>query len=151
MGSQDHKPPWFSYGLVLAQFTVIIWIALTGTLLPKQWSLMGILVLGGTLGVWALQTMGIRQVHVFPEVPQGGRLVVQGPYRWVRHPMYTSVLLVTLAWLLTNPTLVRISVWVILIGVLWVKLEYEERLLVKRFPSYPSYQRQTSRLIPFLL
>ncbi len=109
------------------------------------------LVLGGMLGVWALQTMGIRNLRVFPEIPQSGKLVIQGPYRWVRHPMYTSVLLVTLSWVLTNPTFVRVSLWVILIGVLWVKLEYEERLLVKRFPSYSSYQRQTARLIPFIL
>ena len=103
------------------------------------------------LGMWAVLTMRIQRLHIFPEVPEGSRLIVHGPYRWIRHPMYTSVLLVTFAWTMTDPRLYRLGLWMMLFGVLWVKLRYEEQLLIQQFPSYGSYQQQTHRLIPFLL
>ena len=146
----NRKPTWFSYGLVLGQFTLIACLALTGSLIPGQWTLRGLLLVGGFVGLWALQSMGIRHLRIVPEISEKGRLVVHGPYRWIRHPMYTSVLLVTFAWMMTNPVWYRIGLWVILFVVLWIKLEYEERLLVGQFPAYASYQGQTSRLIPFL-
>ena len=86
------------------------------------------MVLGGVIALWAFVAMGLGNIRGFPEIPQHGRLVVHGPYRWVRHPMYASVLVITL----------------------WVKLRYEERLLMERFPEYDNYRRHIKRLIPFV-
>ena len=94
--------------------------------------------------------MGLRQVKVFPEVPSQGKLIALGPYRWIRHPMYTSVLLVPLAWTLGSPLPYRLLLWVGLVMTLSAKLRYEERLLIERFPEYEAYRRQTKRLIPFV-
>ena len=148
--SRNVSPSPLSLTLVGIQFVLIGVIALTGPLWPSGWGLRGILGVGGVVGVWALQIMGLRQVKVFPEVAGQGKLVVLGPYRWVRHPMYTSVLLVTLAWVLGSPLSYRILLWVGLVITLSVKLHYEERLLLERFPEYEAYRRQTKRLIPFV-
>ena len=64
--------------------------------------------------------------------------------------MYTSVLLVTLAWMLGSPLPYRMLLWVGLVMTLSVKLQYEERLLKERFPEYEAYRRQTKRLIPYV-
>jgi protein-S-isoprenylcysteine O-methyltransferase Ste14 len=144
------SPSALSLTLVGIQFVLIGVIAFTGALWPPGWSLRGILAVGGVLGLWAFQVMGLRQVKIFPEVASHGKLIVLGPYRWVRHPMYTSVLLVTLAWTLGNPLPNRIMLWVALLMTLLVKLRYEERLLMERFPEYDAYRRQTKRLIPFV-
>ena len=148
--SRNVSPSPLSLTLVGIQFVLIGVIALTGPLWPSGWILRSILGVGGVVGVWALQIMGLRQVKVFPEVAGQGKLVVLGPYRWVRHPMYTSVLLVTLAWVLGSPLSYRILLWVGLVITLSVKLHYEERLLLERFPEYEAYRRQTKRLIPFV-
>jgi protein-S-isoprenylcysteine O-methyltransferase Ste14 len=151
--NQDKKNAWpsgLSLALVGIQFVLIGVIPFTGPLWPPDWRLRGILVLGGVVGLWALQVMGLRQVKVFPEVARHGSLIVLGPYRWVRHPMYTSVLLVTLAWILGRPLPSRILLWLGLLVTLLVKLRYEECLLIKRFPEYEAYRRKTSRLIPFV-
>jgi protein-S-isoprenylcysteine O-methyltransferase Ste14 len=151
--NQDNKkalPSPLSLTLVGIQFVLIGVIAFTGPLWPPGWSLRGMLAVGGVIGLWALQVMGLRQVKVFPEVPSLGNLIVLGPYRWVRHPMYTSVLLVTLAWTLGNPLTFRIILWAGLVITLLIKLRYEERLLMERFPDYEAYRRQTKRLIPFV-
>ena len=108
------------------------------------------MVLGGVTALWAFLAMGLRNIRAFPEIPQHGRLVVHGPYRWVRHPMYTSLLLLTLAWTIENPWPFRMGLWVGLVSTLWVKQRYEESLLMERFPEYDNYRRQTKRLIPFV-
>ncbi len=142
---------WLSLFLVFVQFLLIGLMMLAGPLWPNDWSTRGMMVLGLVSGVWSFLSMGLGNIRAFPEIPESGRLVVQGPYRWVRHPMYTSLLLITLAWVLANPFPYRLILWVGLAVTLWVKLNYEEQLLLERFPSYEEYRRGTKRIIPFLL
>lgn len=144
------SPSALSLTLVGIQFVLIGAIAFTGPLWPSDWNLRGLLAAGGVVGLWALQVMGLRQVNVFPEVPFQRKFIVLGPYRWVRHPMYTSVLLVAMAWVLESPQSYRIILWAGLVMTLMVKLRYEESLLMERFPEYKAYRRQTKRLIPFV-
>jgi protein-S-isoprenylcysteine O-methyltransferase Ste14 len=136
--------------LVATQFLLIALMMVAGPLLPTHWSLQGIMVLGGVIALWAFLAMGWGNIRAFPEIPQHGRLVVHGPYRWVRHPMYTSVLVITLAWTVEYPLPFRVALWVGLVVTLWIKLRYEERLLIERFSEYEAYRRQTKRLIPFV-
>jgi protein-S-isoprenylcysteine O-methyltransferase Ste14 len=149
-GKRNELPSALSLMLVGIKFVLIGLIVFTGPLWPSGWSLRVLLAVGGMVGLWALQAMELRQVKVFPEVPGQGKLIVLGPYRWIRHPMYTSVLLVTLAWTLGSRLPYRMLWWVGLVMTLSVKLRYEERLLMERFPEYEAYRGQTKRLIPFV-
>jgi protein-S-isoprenylcysteine O-methyltransferase Ste14 len=146
----DSSHSWLSIVLVVTQFALIVLIMFTGPLLPTHWSFRGVLVLGGVIGLWAFLSMGLGNIRAFPEIPQHGRLVVHGPYRWVRHPMYTSVLVITLAWMVEHPLPFRMALWLALAMTLWAKLGYEEKLLLTQFPSYEQYRKGTKRLIPFL-
>ena len=64
--------------------------------------------------------------------------------------MYTSVLVMTLAWMVEHPLPFRMVLWVGLVMTLLVKLRYEESLLIERFPEYETYRSQTKRLIPLV-
>lgn len=141
---------WRSLVLVATQFLLIAVIMFAGPLWPTHWGLKGMLIGGGVIGLWAFMAMGFGNIRAFPEIPLYGRLVVHGPYRWVRHPMYTSVLVITLAWMVEHPLPFRVGLWVGLVVTFWVKLGYEEQLLLARFPSYEEYRQRTKRLIPFL-
>lgn len=121
-GNRNESPTALFPALVGIQFVLIGMIAFTGPLWPPGWSLRVILVGGGVVGLWALQVMGLRQVKIFPEVAGQAKLIVLGPYRWIRHPMYTSVLLVTLALTLGSPLPYRMLLWVGLLVTLSVKL-----------------------------
>jgi protein-S-isoprenylcysteine O-methyltransferase Ste14 len=136
--------------LVATQFLLIALLMFVGPLWPTHWGLRGMIVCSGVLAIWAFLAMGLGNIRAFPEIPEHGRLVVHGPYRWVRHPMYTSLLLLTLAWMVDQPFPFRMVLWVGLVVTLWIKLGYEEQLLLSRFPSYEAYRMRTKRLIPFL-
>ena len=140
-----------SYGLVGIQLVCLASILLTGPLLASRWTMLGLEFAGIFLGVWALVTMTPRSLNVLPEIRPGSMLVTDGPYRYVRHPMYTALLVTTLALILDVFSLERLIMWILLFVDLWFKLRYEEQLLARHFEGYRDYQGRTKRLVPFLI
>ena len=108
-------------------------------------------VAGGGLGLWAIWALRLGNFGITPDITVGGRFVSRGPYRYIRHPMYTSLLLITLALFFSHFSPFRLAVWAVLVVDLWLKLSFEETRLVAHFGEYAAYQRRTSRLVPFLL
>lgn len=136
-----------SWTLVIIQFVCLAGIALTG-----PWVARGIWLLpqitGGALGLWALWAMRQGQMNVLPDVREGARLLRVGPYAWVRHPMYTGLIVLTAAMLISDFSWLRLVFWLGLVINFDVKLRYEETLLLARFPAYAQYKQETARLIP---
>jgi protein-S-isoprenylcysteine O-methyltransferase Ste14 len=136
------------YLLVALQLLALAYLAITGPwLAPGIWIVPQIIGLG--LGIWALAAMQLRNFHIAPEV-RAQELVARGPYRWLRHPMYTAVLLIAGAWVGGYFSWARLIVWLLLAVVLVIKLQYEETLLQARFQDYASYRQRTKRLLPFV-
>ena len=79
-------------------------------------------------------------------------LVSTGPYRYVRHPIYSALILAVAGTLLAlEPTLRGVALLFFLSTVLRLKSLLEEKLLIEHFPNeYPDYKRQVKALIPFL-
>lgn len=139
-----------SLAFVIIQFACLGLIALTGPLLARNPLWLVLEGVGVALGLWAVWTMRQGRFNVTPDVPDDGRLIVSGPYRVIRHPMYAALLLVTLALVFDAPSVLRWGVWLALLVDLVLKLTYEEQLLAARFPDYATYQRATRRLVPLV-
>lgn len=111
----------------------------------------GIFVVAGlVLMLWSARTLG-RNLTPLPEPVTGGAMVISGPYRWVRHPMYTAVFLLFLGVSLVFDSLAGVILSALLIGVFALKSRYEERQLRISYPGYTSYLEQVpGRFLPSL-
>jgi protein-S-isoprenylcysteine O-methyltransferase Ste14 len=104
-----------------------------------------LLVAAGTgWALWALWALG-RNVSV---LAQARSLVVRGPYRWVRHPLYTgeivsSLGLAVIVWSPAAPAL-----WLVFCGLQAYRALREEQLLVRALPGYRAYRTRTAALFP---
>ncbi len=136
---------------VLGQFAGIAAIAFTGSWLAKHPFLLLLETVGIALGIWAIFAMRKSQLRVVPEVGKNASLITSGPYQWLIHPMYTAVLLTTLALVLDSFTWFRCIVWIALLVTLIFKLRYEEQQLHQKFGDFfLEFVAQRHRLIPFI-
>lgn len=77
-------------------------------------------------------------------------LIETGPYAYVRHPLYSGVLLMFLGLAVYCGRKVCIIYFVACFFGIYFKSQMEERLLTKTFPAYSEYKRRTKALIPFI-
>lgn len=107
--------------------------------------------LSALVGLWALTANRPGNFNIHPTPRAGGKLVAHGPYRWIRHPMYSAVMLFGLACVLTRADALAWLLWGVLCLVLLGKAVLEERWMAALHPDYAPYQKRTRRFIPFLL
>ncbi|MCE5262117.1 MAG: isoprenylcysteine carboxylmethyltransferase family protein [Deltaproteobacteria bacterium] len=140
-----------AYALVAIQGAAIVWVLMTGGLFAGAIPLLILQVAGAVLGIWAIAAMGIGNTNISPLVKQDARLITNGPYAFIRHPMYSAVLLAIWPLIADHCTPLRLVAGLILTADLVVKMLYEESLLKDRFAGYETYMEKTKRLIPFVL
>ena len=136
--------------LVATQLGLLVALASPGANLHFSPLGAGLLLPGVALGLWAVITIGVRRVRIMPEPGTNQPLVRRGPYRWIRHPMYTAVVLAGLGWLLCNYSWPRLACWLALLPVLGLKAVREERFLGVLHPDYHAYQASSWRFIPWV-
>lgn len=104
---------------------------------------------GVGIGVAALWCQR-HQLRIHPEPAEGGRLITEGIYHWIRHPMYVAVLWGSCGLWLLDPGTGRLLVLLGLGLVLGLKIRLEEALLCQQFPDYAAYAKRTKRFFPWL-
>lgn len=139
-----------SFALVGIQFSILFYFAVSGDLIADQWYLILAEVLGVFLGIWAIAVMNQATMSIFPQPKMNGNLIVAGPYQFIRHPMYTAILLVCLVIALSNPTSIKWIMYAVLLVNQLIKLHLEESMLLKQYPEYEAYRKTTKKLIPYL-
>ena len=108
------------------------------------------MLLGGVVGLLALQENRLENFNIRPDIKEGAELIESGVYAYIRHPMYSAVLIVMLGVVLLYPVPFEFVSYILLWGVLLMKLFYEERLWKFREEKYATYMQRTRRLIPFV-
>jgi len=143
--------------LALASLVLYIvnpeWMAWAALPVPDWLRMFGVLlaVAGFALLQWSHHALG-RNWSDQPRITQSQSLTISGPYQWIRHPIYTSFLMV-----LGSPLLITAN-W--FIGITWIivtvidirsRIDFEEAKLRERFgENYESYERSTGSLLPRL-
>jgi protein-S-isoprenylcysteine O-methyltransferase Ste14 len=105
---------------------------------------------GVAFAIWARRTLGTNWSGN-PTIKEGHELIKNGPYRWVRHPIYAGIFFGLLGTFVGSG---RVRTLVVVVGAtlcVVVKLWIEEGLMLKQFPeAYAAYRKQTKTLIPFI-
>ena len=135
--------------LVALQFLAISGLALTGNVLPGNILLLLLDGIAIGFGLWAASLMNF-QFNIVAEPKPTEPLLRTGPYKFIRHPMYAAVLLATFSWTLSALSIFNLTLWVLLLVIIVIKINYEEKLLATSHPEYPVYQAQTKKLVPFI-
>lgn len=108
-------------------------------------------VVGLIIAVWARCILG-RNWSGTVTIKEGHELVQHGPYRWVRNPIYTGMLLMFAGTALAlGQVRGAVAVALVFLG-FWIKIRQEEAFMTRQFPSdFPVYCRQVKSLIPYVL
>lgn len=114
---------------------------------------LGLVVACAALALFHLTHRALgRNWSVTLEVRESHRLVTEGIYRQIRHPMYTAFWLWALAQALLLPNWVAGLSGAVGFGTLYAfRVGQEERLMIETFgDAYRAYMRRTARLLPFI-
>ena len=85
-----------------------------------------------------------------PVPRESGRLIETGLYKYIRHPIYTGLLLATLGSCVQSMAVVKFFFWFLLLGLLIYKARFEEKLLAAKYSTYTDYMKRTGRFVPRL-
>jgi protein-S-isoprenylcysteine O-methyltransferase Ste14 len=116
----------------------------------SQWAIL-LVAFSVFLMIWSVIAIRIDNFNIVPAPVTNGELTTHGPYRLIRHPMYSSVLLVSITLISDQFSLERLLCGFVIAVDLWIKLKYEEKLLLQKYPDYRSYCKVTKHLIPFII
>jgi protein-S-isoprenylcysteine O-methyltransferase Ste14 len=149
---------------------VLLSIAMPGFFVPLVWiftdwfafadyslnpALFSVGVIGYVVGLWIFHRSHVdlgTNWSVTLQIRQQHRLVTEGIYRRIRHPMYLALFLYSFGQLLVLPNWIAGPSYLVTFGILFVlRLQAEERMMLEEFgDAYASYMRRTKRLVPGL-
>lgn len=139
---------------VLAQLALLIAVVVLPRVERHQWrgtwsAIVGeaLFVLGGAAGILAVIALG-RSRTAFPMPVEKGVLVERGIYRFIRHPLYSSLILLSVGWGFlwqSGPTLAVAMVLAVHLG---RKARREEVWLRQKYPTYAAYEKRVGGFVP---
>jgi protein-S-isoprenylcysteine O-methyltransferase Ste14 len=116
-----------------------------------RWLGLLLMVFGLGLRFWSMRVLGEYYTRTL-RVTEKQAIVMQGPYRVIRHPGYLGTICVWIGFALAVGNWVATLILVVLLfGVYGYRIRLEEAMLVERFGNeYQEYRKQTWRLVPFI-
>jgi protein-S-isoprenylcysteine O-methyltransferase Ste14 len=149
---------WYLLLLVLAfvlLFGLIPIDPLTAGIVPTDAAVdvvAAVLCAGGLiLAIWARRTIGSNWSGIVT-LKRDHELVTDGPYRYVRHPIYSAILAMFFASALASGRAGGFVGFALCFASFWIKLRQEEALMLRHFPEqYPAYRARVKALVPFVI
>ena len=103
-------------------------------------------ILGLVIGIIALLQINTK-ISPFPTPVLKSELIIYGAFSISRHPIYMSILAITLGYAVFEASLFKFIIFLLLWLLFYFKSKYEEQLLADKFPQYSNYQQKTRRFI----
>ena len=106
--------------------------------------------LGVAAAIWTLLHNRVGNFGIYPELKESAVLVLSGPYRMVRHPMYASLILMMIGIAVFNGGWSNLGGVVLVIVAVVLKAFKEEKILCETFPVYREYMAHIRMMVPRL-
>ncbi len=135
-----------AYGLMVVSLIALLPLH---ALFSRNPLVIGCQTLAVALLLWARFAFGWRSFHVAATPTEGG-LVMTGPYRYIRHPIYASIWLFGWSGILAHWSLWPVICGAGLVCTGLVPIVCEEKLVSERYPEYAEYARRTWRMVPYV-
>lgn len=116
-----------------------------------QYAGLGLVVTGFLVSIRGRQDLGVNWARSYDfQVKDKQQLVTSGIYKYIRHPIYSGLLLMFIgSELIVQSYLILLYLFIVFAA--YIQAGWEERLLVKHFGNeYSSYMKRTKRFIPFI-
>ena len=107
-------------------------------------------IVSAIIGLLAIKEHGEFNFNIRPDIKQNCKLITTGVYKYIRHPMYFSVIFGMFGIMIAFFSLRELILYIILIIVMITKLNYEESLWCNYTKEYIKYKNKTKKLIPFI-
>jgi protein-S-isoprenylcysteine O-methyltransferase Ste14 len=101
------------------------------------------------LMIWSRLTFGVRSFNATANAT-AGKLVTNGPYHFLRHPIYASLIYFFIASIISFPFVDTIAAVGLIVTGLSVRMILEEKSLLVAYDDYAEYSKKTKRIIPFV-
>lgn len=109
----------------------------------------GLMAAGATLSIWGTLTLG-ASLSVLPYPKEGSGLVESGPYRLVRNPIYSGLILGSFGLALVLRSWLGLAYALGLLILFDLKTRREELWLCERYPAYADYRKRVKKLLPWI-
>jgi protein-S-isoprenylcysteine O-methyltransferase Ste14 len=99
--------------------------------------------------LWARKTLGIRSFEPTAS-PIINNIVMSGPYKFIRHPIYFGASLFIWAGVISYPSILNVFLGIVVTVMAFIRAICEEKLIIQNSNSYKEYMLRTKRIIPYL-
>ena len=154
---KDRGSLYFNFLSIAVGMTAAGEISGKGLLLPWRWTAAGfwigfaIMLLGLSFRIWSILVLG-KSFRTTVETHENQAVVSSGPYRILRHPSYSGLVVMCLGYGLAVQNWLSLFIVVALpLAALLYRIHVEEAVLVAALGSpYREYQKRTKKLVPWI-
>ncbi|MDG2432333.1 isoprenylcysteine carboxylmethyltransferase family protein [Flavobacterium sp.] len=86
-----------------------------------------------------------KNISPFPTPKENAVLLENGLFKYVRHPIYTGIIFMLMGYSVYQNSIYKLCITGLLMLLFYIKTDYEENQLIKKFPEYIFYKRKTGK------
>ncbi len=138
----------FLVGLQFVFIALILFPKPTESFCPFWWIF---ILISGIVAIWTFRHNRLGNFNIVPDIKEEAKLVTTGPYKFIRHPMYSSLFFGMFGVVCYLSCVINWIILGCLVLVLYLKASKEERLWCDHHKEYNCYKERSKYFIPFIL